>query len=148
LVQRGADLGKICEEVYQSYPLTRVKLLRHVYTTFRLTHDERTAYFWLRKRDYTRAGASTEEAEGLIDHVRSIDGVIVAVVFEELDNEVTRISWRSKSEAINVAALAEAFGGGGHKAAAGARVQGRPLGVQRRVLGAVKRALSVKPANR
>lgn len=148
LVQRGADLGKICEEVYQSYPLTRVKLLRHVYTTFRLTHDERTAYFWLRKRDYTRAGASTEEAEGLIDHVRSIDGVIVAVVFEELDNEVTRISWRSKTEAVNVAALAEAFGGGGHKAAAGARVQGRPLGVQRRVLGAVKRALSAKPVNR
>ena len=119
-----------------------MKLLRHVYTNFRLTHDERTAYFWLRKRDYTRAGASTEEAEGLIDHIRSIDGVVVAVVFEELDEEVTRISWRSKTQAINVAALAEALGGGGHKAAAGARVQGRPLGVQRRVLGAIKRALA------
>lgn len=142
LVDRGADLGSICEEVYQSYPLTRVKLLRHVYSTFRLTHDDRTAYFWLRKRDYTRAGASTEEAEGLIDHIRSIEGVVVAVVFEELDDEVTRISWRSKSGAINVATLAEAFGGGGHKAAAGARAKGRPLGVQRRALADIKRALA------
>jgi len=142
LVEHGADLGQICEEVYQSYPLTRVKLLRHVYTNFRLTHNDHTAYFWLRKRDYTRAGASTEEAEGLIDHIRSIDGVVVAVVFEELDDEVTRVSWRSKTEAVNVAALAEVFGGGGHKAAAGARIQGRPLGVQRRVLGSIKRALA------
>lgn len=144
LVEGGADLGRICEEVYQSFPLTRVKLLRHVYSTFRLTHEQQTAYFWLRKRDFTRAGAATDESEGLIDHIRSIDGVIVALVFEELEDQLTRISWRSKSDAINVAALAEAFGGGGHKAAAGARVAGNPLGVQRRVLGAVKRALAAR----
>jgi len=142
LVEVGAGLGRICEEVYQSYPLTRIKLLRHVYSTFRLTHDSRTAYFWLKKRDYTRAGAATDESEGLIDHIRSIDGVVVAVVFEEVQEELTRISWRSKSDAIDVGALAEAFQGGGHRAAAGARVTGRPLGVQRRVLGAIKRALT------
>lgn len=147
LVEDGAGLGRICEEVYQSYPLTRVKLLRHVYSTFRLTHDSRTAYFWLKKRDYTRAGAATDESEGLIDHIRSIDGVVVAVVFEEVDEELTRVSWRSKSDHINVGALAEAFGGGGHRAAAGARATGRPLGVQRRVLGAIKRAFS-KPNSR
>ncbi len=141
LVERGADLGHICQEVYQSYPLTRVKLLRHLYSTYRLVHAERTAYFWLRKRDYARAGAGTEEAEGLIDHIRSIEGVVVAIVFEEIDAERTRVSWRSKSGHLNVASLAEHFGGGGHKAAAGARIEGRPLGVQRRVLGAVKRAL-------
>ncbi len=142
LVDRGADLGHICQEVYQSYPLTRIKLLRHVYNTFRLTHGEQTAYFWLRQRDYTRAGAATDEAEGLIDHIRSIEGVVVAIVFEEMGEELTRVSWRSKSGAVNVAGLAEQFGGGGHKAAAGARITGRPLGVQRRVLSAVKRALA------
>jgi len=141
LVEQGADLGRICEEVYQSFPLTRVKLLRHVYSTFRLTDRDRIGYFWLRKRDYARAGASTEESEGLIDHIRSIDGVQVAVVFEELDDEVTRISWRSKTPDIDVAAIAKMFGGGGHRAAAGARVIGRPLGVQRRVLGAIRRSL-------
>ncbi len=141
LVERGAGLGKICEEVYQSFPLTRVKLLRHVYSTFRLVHDDRTAYFWLRKRDYSRAGAATEESEGLIDHVRAIDGVQVAVVFEEIEDEITRVSWRSKTPNVDVAALAKAVGGGGHRAAAGARIPGRPLGVQRRVLSAIRKSL-------
>jgi bifunctional oligoribonuclease and PAP phosphatase NrnA len=142
LLERGANLGGICQQVYQSYPLTRVKLLRHVYSTFRLTHDDRTAYFWLRQRDYARAGAATEESEGLIDHVRAIEGVTVALVFEEAGPELTRVSWRSKSPLVDVAAIAQQFGGGGHKAAAGARLPGKPLGVQRRVLAAVKRALA------
>ncbi len=142
LVERGADLGRICQEVYQSFPLTRVKLLRHVYSTFRLTHDNQTAYFWLRQRDYARAGASTEESEGLIDHIRAIEGVTVAVVFEEAGENLTRVSWRSKLPKIDVAAMALHFGGGGHKAAAGARIPGNPVGVQRRVLSLVKKALA------
>ncbi len=145
LIERGADLGKICQEVYQSFPLTRVKLLRHVYNKFHLTHDAKTAYFWLKKADYTRTGASTEESEGLIDHIRAIDGVVVAIVFEEVDANLTRISLRSKDDRVNVNEVAALFGGGGHKAAAGARVTGSPLSVQRRVLGAVKRALAGKP---
>ena len=146
LVDRGADLGRICQEVYQSYPLTRVRLLRHVYSNFRLTDDGRTAYFWLRKRDYARAGATTEESEGLIDHIRAIEGVVVAMVFEELEPEVVRVSWRSKNAAVDVAAIAQQFGGGGHKAAAGARIPGRPLGVQRRVLTAVRKSLKATRA--
>jgi phosphoesterase RecJ-like protein len=141
LVERGASLGRICQEVYQSYPMTRVRLLRHVYTHFRLSDGGQTAYFWLRKRDYARAGASIEESEGLIDHIRAIDGVMVAMVFEEVSDEVTRVSWRSKSPRVDVAAIAQKFGGGGHKAAAGARIEGRPLGVQRRVLNEVRRSL-------
>ena len=141
LVERGADLGRICQEVYQSFPLSRIKLLRHVYSKFRLTHGDRTAYFWLRQRDYTRAGARTEESEGLIDHIRAIEGVEVALVFEEAGEDLTRVSWRSKNSRIDVAAIAQRFGGGGHKAAAGARISGRPLGVQRRVLSSVKQAL-------
>ena len=129
LVERGASLGRICQEVYQSYPMTRVRLLRHVYTHFRLSDGGQTAYFWLRKRDYARAGASIEESEGLIDHIRAVDGVMVAMVFEEVGDEVTRVSWRSKSPRVDVAAIAQKFGGGGHKAAAGARIEGRPLGV-------------------
>jgi phosphoesterase RecJ-like protein len=144
LVERGADLGEICREVYQSYPLTRVKLLRHVYSTFRLTHGGKTAYFWLKKRDYARADASVEESEGLIDHIRAVEGVEVALVFEELEPELTRVSFRSKDERIDVAAIAQMFSGGGHKAAAGARVAGRPLGVQRRVLTAIKKSLAAR----
>ena len=141
LVESGAELGRICQEVYQSYPLTRVKLLRHVYSKFRLTHSDRTCYFWLRRRDYTYAGASTEESEGLIDHIRAIDGVEVALAFEEVTEDQTRVSLRSKNPHVDVAAIAQSFGGGGHKAAAGARITGNPVGVQRRLLSAVKKAL-------
>jgi bifunctional oligoribonuclease and PAP phosphatase NrnA len=142
LVKRGADLARVCREVYQSYPLSRVRLLRHVYNRFRLACDDRVAWFWLKQSDYARAGADSSESEGLIDHIRDIEPVVVACVFEEMGPELTRLSLRSKSEAVNVSEICGQFGGGGHPAAAGARIAGNPLSVQRRVLTAVKRALT------
>ncbi|MEY2410016.1 MAG: bifunctional oligoribonuclease and phosphatase NrnA, partial [Verrucomicrobiota bacterium] len=76
LVERGANLEKVCNEVYQSYPLSRVRLLRHVYSRFKLGHQDQIAYFWLRKVDYARTGAGPEDAEGLIDHIRAIEPVV------------------------------------------------------------------------
>ena len=142
LVERGADLAKISNEVYQSYPLSRVRLLQHVYNKFKLTHDDRTAYLWLKKADFARTGAGPDDSEGIIDHIRAIEPVVVACVFEEMSAELTRVSFRSKSELVNVNEVASLFGGGGHRAAAGARISGRPLTVQRRVLGALKKALN------
>jgi bifunctional oligoribonuclease and PAP phosphatase NrnA len=144
LVDRGADLAKICNEVYQSYPLSRVRLLRHVFNHFRLTHNDQIAYFWLKKADFARTGAQQNDAEGLIDHIRAIEPVVVACVFEEVEPELTRVSLRSKSEKVDVNAIAEVFGGGGHKAASGARIQGKPMTVQRQVLNAIKKALNSK----
>ena len=141
LVQRGADLSKICNEVYQSFPLSRVRLLKHLYNHFRLTHDNQIAYLWLKKADFARTGADTSEAEGLIDHIRAMEPVVIACVFEELEPELTRLSLRSKSEKVNVSEIAAQFAGGGHPAAAGARIPGKPLSVQRRVIAAVKKAL-------
>ncbi len=142
LVARGADLAKICDEVYESYPLSRARLLKHVYSHFRLTHDNKIAYFWLRKADFARCGADSSDSEGLIDHIRAIAPVVVACVFEEIEPTLTRISLRSKSHKVNVNDIAALFGGGGHPAAAGARIPGNPLSVQRKVIGAVKRALN------
>src|SRR5439155_10013389 len=144
LVKRGADLAKICNEVYQSYPLSRVRLLRHVYNHFRLTHDNQIAYFWLKKVDYSRTGAEPADSEGLIDHIRAIEPVIVACLFEEMEPELTRISLRSKRDDVDVNELAKKFGGGGHPAAAGARVAGKPLSVQRQVINALRKALDAK----
>jgi len=141
LVRRGADLAKICDEVYQSYPLSRVRLLRHVYRNFRLTHRNQIAYFWLKKEHYARTGANSCDSEGLIDHIRAIAPVVVACVFEEAEPKLTRVSLRSKSEKVNVNEIAAQFGGGGHPAAAGARITGSPLSAQRRVIAAIKREL-------
>src|SRR5580698_9663408 len=141
LVKRGANLEKICDEVYQSYPLSRARLLQHVYNHFRLTHNNQIAWFWLKRSDYTRTGAGTDDSEGLIDHIRAIAPVVVACLFEEIGPDLTRISLRSKSEKVNVNQIAAQFGGGGHHAAAGARIPGSPLSVQKRVLASVKKAL-------
>jgi phosphoesterase RecJ-like protein len=141
LVRRGADLAKICDEVYQSFPLSRMGLLRHIYSHFRLTHENQIAYVWLRKADFARAGADSSDTEGLIDHIRAIAPVVVACVFEEIEPELTRVSLRSKSEKVNVNEIAAQFGGGGHPAAAGARIPGKPLAIQRQVIAAIRRAL-------
>ena len=142
LVTRGANLAKICDEVYQSFPLSRARLLKHVYNKFKLTHSDRIAYFWLKKADLSRTGAETNDTEGLIDHIRAIEPVIVACVFEEVEPELTRISLRSKSADVNVSDIAGLFGGGGHTAAAGARIAGRPMSIQRRVIAAIKKAIN------
>lgn len=142
LVTRGADLAKICDEVYESYPLSRARLLRHLYNKFKLTDGDRIAYLWLKKKDFTRTGAESNDTEGLIDHIRAIKPVVVACVFEEIEPELTRISLRSKDPQVNVNEVAAQFGGGGHLAAAGARIPGKPLAVQRRVIAAVKRAMA------
>ncbi len=142
LVSRGANLARICDEVYQSYPLSRARLLKHVYSHFRLTHQNQIAYFWLKKSDFTRTGADSADSEGLIDHVRAIAPVEVACVFEEIEPELTRVSFRSKTAKVNVNEIAAQFGGGGHPAAAGARIPGKPLSVQRKVVAALKKALN------
>ena len=142
LVERGADLAKVCNEVYQSYPLSRVRLMQHMFNKFRLAHNDQIAYFWLKKADYARTGAGRDDSEGLIDHIRAIESVCVACLFEEIEPELTRISLRSNTEKVDVNDIAERFGGGGHKAAAGARIAGKPLSVQRQVLNAIKKALN------
>jgi len=141
LVKRGANLERICDEVYQSYPLSRVRLLQHMYNHFRLVHDNKIAWFWLKRSDYVRTGAAPDDSEGLIDHIRAIAPVVVACLFEEVGPDLTRISLRSKSDKVNVNEIAREFGGGGHHAAAGARIPGPPLAAQRRVLNAIKAAL-------
>ena len=143
LVSRGANLAKICDEVYQSYPLSRARLLRHIYSHFHLTHQDQIAYCWLKKADFARAGSDSDDTEGLIDHIRAIAPVVVACVFEEVEPELTRLSLRSKSDNVNVNEIAAQFGGGGHPAAAGARIPGKPLSVQRKVIAAVKKALDL-----
>ena len=147
LVQRGANLSRICDEVYQSYPLSRVRLQRHMYNSFKLIEQNQIAYFWIRRSDYQKTGALPDESEGLIDDIRNIQGVKVALLFEEIEPELTRVSWRSKVPELDVSNIAVNFGGGGHLSAAGARIPGKQQTTQRRVLAAVKAALAATNGN-
>ena len=137
LIRRGVDVGRLSQLLYESYPLRRVQLLRDLLGTMRIEASGRIASFSLSLASAAKLGVKAEDNEGLIDHLRAIQGVVIAVFFEELHDGKVRVSMRSKSEAADVCAIAQKFGGGGHKLAAGARVRGSLAEVEQRVLAAV-----------
>ncbi len=134
LIRAGLDVGRLSQQLYENYPRRRLELLRELLRTMRFEHGGRVASFSLSARTATELGVLPEDNEGLIDQLRAIRGVIVAVFFEELAEGKVRVSMRSKSDAVDVCAICQKFGGGGHTLAAGARVRGTLAEVEKRVL--------------
>jgi len=134
LVCTGIDVGQLSQQLYENYPRRRVELLRELLRTMRFERDGRVASFSLALQTAAELQVLPEDNEGLIDHLRAIRGVIVAVFFEELADGKVRVSMRSKSDAVDVCAICQKFGGGGHTLAAGARVRGTLAEVERNVL--------------
>jgi len=138
LVRAGVDVGRVSQLTYENYPRRRVELLRDLLGTMRFDANDRVASFSLSLATAKRLRVLPEDNEGLIDHLRAIRGVIVAVFFEELADGKVRVSMRSKSKEVNVCAICEKFGGGGHVLAAGARVRGSLAEVERKILEEVR----------
>ena len=138
LVRAGVDVGRVSQLIYENYPRRRVELLRDLLGTMRFDANDRVASFSLSLATAKKLGVLPEDNEGLIDHLRAIEGVIVAVFFEELPEGKVRVSMRSKSEKVNVCAICEKFGGGGHVLAAGARVRGTLAEVENKILEEVR----------
>jgi len=138
LIRAGVDVGRVSQLTYENYPRRRVELLRDLLGTMRFDANDRVASFSLSLATAKKLGVLPEDNEGLIDHLRAIRGVIVAVFFEELPDGKVRVSMRSKSEKVNVCAICEKFGGGGHVLAAGARVRGTLPEVEKKVLEEVR----------
>src|SRR6266446_1841392 len=134
LIRTGLDVGRLSQQLYENYPRRRLELLRELLRTMRFEHGGRVASFSLSSKTAADLGVLPEDNEGLIDHLRAIRGVIVAVFFEELADGKVRISMRSKSDVVNVCAICQKFGGGGHTLAAGARVRGTLDDVEEKVL--------------
>jgi phosphoesterase RecJ-like protein len=134
LVQAGVDVGRVSQLTYENYPRRRVELLRDLLGTMRFEANGRVASFSLSLATAKKLGALPQDNEGLIDHLRAIRGVIVAVFFEELPDGKVRVSMRSKNEKVNVCDICEKFGGGGHVLAAGARVRGTLAEVEKKIL--------------
>lgn len=134
LVCTGINVGQLSQQLYENYPRRRVELLRELLRTMRFERDGGVASFSLALKTAAELQVIPEDNEGLIDYLRAIRGVIVAVFFEELADGKVRVSMRSKSDAIDVCAICQKFGGGGHTLAAGARVRGTLAEVERNVL--------------
>ncbi|MCD6505435.1 bifunctional oligoribonuclease/PAP phosphatase NrnA [Candidatus Poribacteria bacterium] len=121
LVQEGVDVQRIYETVYETNTFGRVKLLGEALNTLRLDESGRIAWIYVTGEMFRRTGTGLEDLEGFINHVRSVDGVEVAMMFVELNPSRTKVSLRSRNE-INVARIASLFDGGGHERAAGCTI--------------------------
>jgi phosphoesterase RecJ-like protein len=121
LVRLGADPVLIARDVYFSNPAAKMKLLGAALAN--LHHDERLAWLWVSEADMDRAQAAEEDCEGVVNYAIGITGIKVAVFLRELRDHRVRLSLRSKG-GINVAAVAERFGGGGHENASGCTLDG------------------------
>jgi phosphoesterase RecJ-like protein len=140
----GLEVGRISQQLYENYPRRRLELLRELLRTTRFEFGDRAASFSLTLKTATDLAVFPEDNEGLIDHLRAIRGVIVAVFFEELADGKVRVSMRSKDEAVDVCAICQKFGGGGHTLAAGVRVRGSLAEVEEKVLEEIRDVLKRK----
>lgn len=143
LVGAGVPVADVSRHVYESYPYARLQLLQMALAELKMTHHNRIAWYWITNEMYEETGAKREDTEGLIDYARAIEGVVVAVLFEELpEPNKVRISLRSKHPKIDVNSIARHFGGGGHREAAGARLTGQPRELEQKVTDAISAALT------
>lgn len=134
LVRCGVEVGRISQLLYENFPRRRIELLRELLGTMQFGCDGKLARFSLSKAAALALGVIPEDNEGLIDNLRAIRGVIVAIFFEELPDGKVRVSMRSKNEAVDVCAICTQFGGGGHVLAAGARVRGTLPEVEKKIV--------------
>jgi phosphoesterase RecJ-like protein len=121
LVRCGAEPSGIAQLIYFSNPTSKMRLLGAALSNLR--REGRLAWMWITHDDMLRASAAEEDGEGLVNYAIGISGVDVAVFLRELSNHRVRLSMRSKGE-INVASIAERFGGGGHRHASGCTIEG------------------------
>ena len=121
LVRCGADPVRIAHDVFFSNPLSKMRLLGAALST--LQRDGSLVWMHVDRASMEHCQASEEDCEGLVNYALSIAGIEVALFFREQADGRFRVSLRSKG-AVNVAAVAAAFGGGGHECASGCGVEG------------------------
>jgi bifunctional oligoribonuclease and PAP phosphatase NrnA len=140
LIQAGADPSYLYQALYEQDTLGRMRLRGVVLARIRSDVGGRLAHTFVRLSDFTETGAVSSDTEDLINLALSILGTEVAVILVELPGGQFKVSFRSRCD-VDCSQLARGFGGGGHKAAAGATLVGTFEEVQPRVLDAVRAAM-------
>lgn len=141
LIGLGVDVGGLNQSIYHSEPMRKVQLLSSLLNTLELHCDGRLADWQLPFAVKEELELEPDDTEGLIDHIRAIDSVEVAVFFEDLSDGIVRVSMRSKNPAIDVCEVCATFGGGGHSMAAGIRMKGAIADVREKVLDRIAQEL-------
>jgi phosphoesterase RecJ-like protein len=141
LVLAGADPAACARNIYFSHPTSKMRLLGSALCN--LHREGPLSWIWVTREQMDKAGAIDEDCEGLVNYALAIHGVEVAAFFRELADGRYRVSLRSKGQ-LNVAGVAEKFGGGGHECASGCSIEG-PLSVAvARILAQLRLGSSVQ----
>ena len=140
MIRRGIDPWAVAEQVYETQSADRLLLLGRVLGSLEIAAGGKVAAITTMKQDLADHSAGKDSLEGFINYPRSVLGVEVAVAFREEDGGEFRVSFRSKGR-VDVSSVALAFGGGGHRNAAGCSVKGTLPEVKRVVFGALEAAL-------
>jgi bifunctional oligoribonuclease and PAP phosphatase NrnA len=122
LIEAGVDVDDTYRRLYEHVPLEKLRLVARALEGIQLHCDGRLVVSSITAADYEQTGAGEEMTEGVIDHLRSIDGTKVAAVVRDLGNRgrtARKVSLRSSEGDVDVSAIARKNGGGGHKRAAG-----------------------------
>ncbi len=121
LVLAGADPARCARNVYFGHSTAKMRLLGAALS--HLQREGSVASIWVTQDEMNQFNAKEEDCEGLVNYALSIYDVQVAILLRELSDKRVRVSLRSKGE-INVASVAEHFGGGGHECASGFSIDG------------------------
>jgi phosphoesterase RecJ-like protein len=140
LAAAGARPTMLYEQLFEQSTLGRLKLTGLVLDRLRVVENGHVAYTEIHRGDYEATGAVPQDSEDLVNYTLSIKGVAVGLFFMEQPRGGVKVSLRSRSR-VDVARLAEQFGGGGHRLASGAVLQSSLAEARTRVLAAVQDAL-------
>jgi phosphoesterase RecJ-like protein len=122
LMERGACPSAIAELVFDSRSYASLKLMGRALDSLRVSEDGRVAWAHVRAEDFLELGAGDEETEGIVGHVRAVKSAVIGLLFREIPGRKVRISLRGRDGA-DVNRIAQVFGGGGHKLAAGCALE-------------------------
>jgi phosphoesterase RecJ-like protein len=140
LVDAGARQDWIYNQLYEQDTLARMQLIGHILSRATTELDGRLIHTAVLREDFEATGAIPSDTEDVINMTLEVAGTQVAVIFVEQPAGGFKISFRSRSH-VDCSKLAETFGGGGHKAAAGAFLPGPFAQAQAQVLDAVRAAM-------
>jgi phosphoesterase RecJ-like protein len=140
LIDAGANPAQIYKDLYEQDTLGRVKLRGEILSRVTAEEEGRLLHTYVLKEDFSRLGALPSDTEDAVNLALAVAGSEVAVILVEQMTGGFKISFRSRSH-VDCSKLASQFGGGGHKAAAGAFIEGDLQTAQQRVLDAVRAAM-------
>ena len=132
-MSEGVKPEVIYQQVFANAPEARIRILAEVLETLVVEKEVGLAWVTVPPGAFERHGATGEDLEGVVEYPRSIEGVRLALLFREISNGRTKVSFRSVGE-VDVAQLAAEWSGGGHSRASGASVEGDLCTVQEEVL--------------